>query len=174
MQKPNIEIKNYKTHGGREGIGFNLDLHINGIKCYHVRNDANGGCYSYYSYAPNNPKAEEIKTNIKLLDEYVATLEEKFEPLDSFIDSEINLIEKSKFEKKIQRMCSNHVIYGVPNSGRYKTIKYGKPLVELPKGQLLIALQRIKQDNFNEGYEFINDFTLIGISEFALKQMQLV
>ena len=80
MQKPNIEIKNYKTHGGREGIGFNLDLHINGIKCYHVRNDANGGCYSYYSYAPNNPKAEEIKTNIKLLDEYVATLEEKFGP----------------------------------------------------------------------------------------------
>jgi len=114
-------------------------------------------------------KKHKLKDNYKItLDRFIDS-----EILDRFIDSEINLLENSKFEKKIQKMCVNNIVFGVPNSGKYHTVNFSKPLVELPKTQLLITLQRIKRESFKEGYKFINDFSKLDISDFALKQMEI-
>lgn len=41
-------LRKAKTHEGREGIGLNADIHLNGRKVAHVLDDGNGGCFRYY------------------------------------------------------------------------------------------------------------------------------
>jgi hypothetical protein len=44
----NLTVKNVKTFTGREGIGFNCDLYLDGKQIAQVLNDAGGGMF-YYS-----------------------------------------------------------------------------------------------------------------------------
>ena len=76
MKKPNVQLKNVKTFRGMEGIGINADLYINGVKCLFVIDDANGGGMTYEENI-RHKDPELVKANIKLMDNYIATLPEQ-------------------------------------------------------------------------------------------------
>lgn len=168
MNKPNLELKNIKTFRGMEGTGLNADLFINGLKCYFVMDDANGGCYNYQSTAYNNPKADEVNANIKLLDEYIASLPEEpmiidgkpyvdaqgkthtlKKDLDWIVDELFNAVEKEKAAKKMQKLFETAIVFGVPDANEYRYCKYKHPLKSYLKDVMQKEIDRVKEKCVN-------------------------
>ncbi|MFA5366657.1 MAG: hypothetical protein WC333_02135 [Dehalococcoidia bacterium] len=171
MNKPKLELKKIKTFRGMEGYGLNADLYINGVKCYFVLDEGNGGEIDFQPELYQNPKAEQVKANIKLLDEYIATLPEQelftddkgkkhtYKPDLSFIlDELINEQEKAKVAKKMEKLFETAICFGVPNSGRYRYItwKNKKPLSAMPKIIIQGEVNRIKAKECKDGVVILN------------------
>ena len=154
MNKPTVELKNVKSFIGMEGHGFNADVWINGVKCMLAIDSANGGCYDYQSYAYNNPKAELVKANTKLLEDYIASLPEypmEFDgvpyerdgevvmmkpDMDTFINDLLIELEKAKEEKKKANLMKKAILVGDPNGNGYAYYRYKVELRTLPKAVL--------------------------------------
>lgn len=48
IEKMPLKVRALKTHQGHDGIGFNMDLDLDGKKVAHIYDDANGGCYQWH------------------------------------------------------------------------------------------------------------------------------
>lgn len=170
MNKPNVEIKNFKTHYSREwgpNGAFECDLWINGIKCCHVNDDGNGGCYDYVLYDYNNPKAKEIKANFKLLEDYIKTMpKQKTEygefkvDMDLFISMLVSDMEKAKAkekaEKRLLKDFADKICYGIPNSNGYQyTYWKGRALSSIPLPLLQKTVEDVKA-KLKEGEVILN------------------
>ena len=151
MNKPTVVLKSLKTFIGMEGHGFNVDVWINGVKCMLAIDSANGGCYEYQSYAYNNPKAELVKANTKVLEDYIASLPEypleingeaykrdgevvMMKPdMDSFINDLVIELEVAKEEKKKLNLMKRAILIGEPNGNQYSYYNYKSALSAVPK-----------------------------------------
>lgn len=163
--KPNVVIKNIKKFQGSDGVGLNADIYINGLKCMHLHDPANGGCYEYVTYSYID--SELIKFNIDLLDGYIDSLPRKqiFSDrpdilikidLDFYIDEILMLQENEKVLKSFKKKESNHIIYGSPNGNKYYLQKYKLPLSEIPLAVLQEELNKIKTSQFKKDFVFFN------------------
>jgi hypothetical protein len=150
MNKPTVVLKNLKTFMGMEGQGFNVDVWINGIKCMLAIDSAQGGCFDYQSNTYKNPKAEQVKTNVQLLNAYIDSLPEypmeingelykrdgkvvMMKPdMDNFIDDLIIELMKAKEEKKTLNLMKRAILVGMPNSKEYSYYNYKKALSTVP------------------------------------------
>jgi len=150
MNKPTVVLKSLKTFMGMEGHGFNVDVWINGVKCIFVIDDANGGCFNYQPYTYNNPKAELVKANIKLLENYIDSLPESpleingvpFErdgevvmmkpDMDTFINDLIIEMDVAKEEKKKLNLMKKAILVGKPNAKQYSYYDYKRELSTVP------------------------------------------
>lgn len=158
MKDAKIELKNVKTFHGREGIGLDADLVINGKKVAHVLDDARGGMVDFDPYGKDH---DEIKANRKILselEEYVKTLPQKQWPaefgggmydqdLESFVNDLLAEVEKAKTWKKMQKKFDTHIIAGVPNGETYREWSYGKGANKLPLAQVSARSGREKLQN---------------------------
>ena len=183
MNKPTVVLKNLKTFMGMEGQGFNVDVWINGVKCMLAIDSANGGCFDYQSYAYNNPKAELVKANTKLLEDYIASLPEypleidgkpyerdgevvMMKPdMDTFIDDCINALQKAKEEKKLVKLMQTSFLFGVPNANSYQYVQYRKPLAQIDKQYLQKELNGFKAKYCKGNVQLLNT----NINELGLK-----
>jgi len=183
MNKPTVVLKNLKTFMGMEGQGFNVDVWINGVKSIFVMDTANGGCFDYQNYTHNNPKAEQVKTNVQLLEAYVDSLPEypmeiNGEPykrdgkvvmmkpdMDNFIDDLIVALQKAKEEKKLVKLMQTSFLFGVPNGGSYNYVQYKKPLATIDKTYLQKELNGFKARYCKGNVQLLNT----NISELGLK-----
>ena len=168
MKKPKVVIKCVKFHTGHDTmIGFNLDVWINGVKCFHAYDAANGGCYEYQNYDYNNPKKELIRTNIKLLEDYIKTLEPKEIELrgrkhtldydmDLFIEELLEAYENEKANKKKLKLQQTSFLIGVPNADRYSYINYKKALSSMPTNYLQGRLDAIVKKHCIDGNVILN------------------
>lgn len=150
MKQPKVQLKNVHTFEGHDGLGLNADVWINGIKCMHVFDGAYGGEMEYTEHTYDNPKAEQIKANIKLLDDYIATLPEETSTFgdktfkfkvnrDIFIN---NLYEQMQMEKHMKKA----ILVGDPNSTSYQRFSWkGKTLAQMPVGALQMTVNQIKK-----------------------------
>lgn len=165
--KVNVQLKNIKTFQGNETDGLNADIYINGLKCLHIHDSGNGGECDYQSYEYNNKKCEQIKANIKALSEHIETLpdyqiftdhpEIKIRmTLDLFVDSLLKKRENEKILRNLKAKEVDHVIYGYHNGDKYYLQKYKIPLSQIPTAILIAELNKIKVNNFKEGYVFFN------------------
>lgn len=166
MKEPKVELKNIKTFRGMEGIGFNLDLYINGVKCMFVINDANGGMYSYeHNIDSKNP--ELIKTNIELLDDYINLLPPKVFDIegekhilrydfDMYIDEKLEEWEKQKEIKKQLKLQTTSILIGVPNDNKYSYFNFKRPLSELSIGKLRQSILEIQTKHCKDGVVILN------------------
>jgi uncharacterized Fe-S cluster protein YjdI len=147
MKKPRIRLTNIKYHEGREGTGVNMDIHINGVKCLHMIDAADGGCFRYYNlYDEDTVKNETINFNVKLLDEYIESL-----PLyelelsgrkhnmkhdrDSFFNMLLEEHEQKKQEQKITKLCKTSIVVG--NKDMYAYVNFKRPLSQIDKAILI-------------------------------------
>ena len=176
MKAPKVELKNLKYHVGHDGMqGMNADIFIDGIKCMHVHDDAYGGCFEYHDYAYKNPKADQIKSLIKKLDDHIKTLPIKkhtfngktidIKPdLDGFVIDLEQEIAKEKTQKKMMRQMAKAILVGVPDADRYSYYNFKVPLAQIPKGQLEAAVLRIKM-KLNKGEQILNtNLTALGVT----------
>ena len=185
MNEPKCELKNIRTFIGNEGYGLNADLFINGVKCIFCLDDAGGGPMDLQVLAYGNPKADIIKANVKLLEEYINSLpEEKMwrdgENTDPFLDRDGNQmtikpdlesyvndlamkVQTQKELKKFNKLCETSIVMGIPNSTRYSYINYKKPLLTVPNRQVLFSSAMVKY--CSKGVVILNtNLTELGIT----------
>jgi hypothetical protein len=155
-----------------EGQGFNADLYINGVKSIFIIDNADGGCFNYLPYTYDNPKAEEVKKNIGLLEAHIKTLpkvksqftfEGSNNPLfdiemdmDMFIDELINKIEREKQEKKKLKLMETSLLFGVPNGNQFSYIQFKTTLANIPKPILQAKLLEYKSKYCKGGVVLLN------------------
>lgn len=173
MKKPNVVLKNVKFHEGHEMQGVNADVLINGLKCIHIRDDGNGGCLDIdiLTYGSKNP--EQIKNNVKELNEYVDSLPEK--PLDfghgaikdkdgnvrmfkTSLEDYLNELtyeyEREKERKKQEKLMQTAILFGIPNGNGYSYINYKKPLSSIAELQTVVNI--IKKKHCTDGNVILN------------------
>jgi hypothetical protein len=177
MNKPKLELKNVKTFFGMEHMGgLNADLWINGVKCYFVCDEDTGGEMNFSPFLYNNPKEKEVRANIKLLNDYIASLPEypmiidgkpykdksgkimMMKPdLSGIVDDLFNEIQKEKAKKKMQKFFEVAICYGIPDAPEYRYIKYKRPLSQVPLFHLQGQVDQILKDRCKNGEVIFND-----------------
>lgn len=149
MKAPKVQLKNVKTFEGHEGLGINADVWINGLKCMHLYDAAYGGQYEYTNFTYNNPKADQVKANIALLEAYIKTLPpeemelgDKKMTLNIDMDMFLNeLYENMEMEKKMKKA----ILVGVPKSLNYDAYGWkNTPLTKIPVTSLQKAVDDLK------------------------------
>ena len=150
MKAPKVELKNVKTFEGHDGLGLNADVWINGINCMHLFDGAYGGEYEYTMNTYNNPKADQVRTNVQLLDDYIATLPEETSTFgdrtfklkmdrDMFLN---NIYEQMQLEKQMKKA----ILVGEPNGTSYQKFSWkGKTLAQMPVQALQMTVDNIKK-----------------------------
>jgi hypothetical protein len=164
-----VELKKVSTFQGHDGVGFNADVWINGIECMHAYDGAYGGCVSYTHNLYNNPKADNVRKNIQLFEDHIATLPDYIHPakdgrkelvikmdMDMFIEGLLAEDARKKDKQKILRNQVNHFIYGFPDADSYNSIKCAIPIAKCNEGQLRATMSQIIKAHFKEGYVFYN------------------
>jgi hypothetical protein len=172
MKSTKIEIKNIKTNKSfsEETICFTADIYVNGIKTGYARNDGRGGCTDYNRYEGKMELLKEAEAYAKSLPSHVSEyLDRDGKPmviesdLESIIDYAVddfwNAREKASANKKMEKHMEFNICYGVPNSGAYRMIGYGKtPLRAVAmthKAKLQGLVNRIKSE-LKTGEEILN------------------
>ena len=174
MEEPKVVLKNVKTFMGHDGTGLNADIWINGINCMHVYDGAYGGEFEYTENTYNNPKAEQVKKNIALLNEYVDQLPEEDSGiikdgkpmmikygLDVYIDRILEKQEiekaKKKWERKKQKLMQTAILLS-KNDGTdgYRYFNFKRPLSDIPKNILQTQLNQIVLTHCKKGVKILN------------------
>lgn len=176
-----IEIKNIKINKSfsEETICFTADVYVNGVKTAYARNDGRGGCTYYCSYhKPNNDHdlrqaeayAKSLPSTTHEFGGRTMILEMDLERLiDDAVYKKFNDGEKAKFDKTLAKHMETDICFGVPNSGSYKRIGYGKHplkavcLTQRAKVQELV--DRIRREHCKDGVEILNT----NLAELGLK-----
>ena len=115
-----VTLKKVKTFDGREGIGLNADVYVNGVKCFAYIDDASGGeshCYPYNKelyqqlkdYAASLPKEKVTGTGSDF----------EIQPdIDTLINNALCKRELEYAHKKLLKFTIDHVVV-VSGDGRY-------------------------------------------------------
>ncbi len=147
-----IELKNLKINltFSEETTMFQADVYVDGVKTAHAYNDGHGGCTGYDAYQGKQEllkKAEAYALSLPPTKYGKTTIKSNLEFLiDTLVDDEANKKEKAKFDKKIQKLCLNHIVWGVPNGDSYSILGFSKKQMfedvkRIPEGKL--ALQNL-------------------------------
>jgi len=168
-----IELKNLKVNAAfsEETTCFIADVFINGKKVAHAKNDGRGGCTDYYPYEGQRELLKQAELFCKGLPKREFTFgditREFDQTLESVIDDLVFAKEKEKEQKKIDKLCENHIVWGKPNGYSYKQISFkGNPkfaeikktiqgqkslerLIDRVKGEL-----KVGEEIFNKNLEF--------------------
>jgi hypothetical protein len=129
-----IELKNVKVNEAfsEETTCFIADVFINGKKVAHAKNDGRGGCTDYYPYEGKRELLKQAELFCKGLPKREFTFgditREFDQTLESVIDDLVFAKEKEKEDKKIEKLCENHIVFGKPNGYSYSVLSFkGKP-----------------------------------------------
>jgi hypothetical protein len=165
MTKPRCELKNVKTFRGHDGIGLDADLWINGIKCMHIFDDARGGEFEYEHCIYKNPKAEKVKANIRLLEDWINAQpkvhsdELNFDytyDLDIFVNELLEEMEHKKFEAKKKKLYETAIVAGKPNSKSYMSWKLPRPVAFYPANVLKNFIEKNVRPYLKDGVVILN------------------
>lgn len=163
-----IELKNVKVNEAfsEETTCFIADVFINGKKVAHAKNDGRGGCTDYYPYEGQRELLKQAELFCKELPKREFTFgditREFDQTLESVIDDLVFAKEKEKEDKKMIKLCENHIVWGKPNGYSYSVLSFkGKPkfadIKKTIQGQKALErlINRVKSE-LKEGEEIFN------------------
>jgi hypothetical protein len=163
-----IELKNLKVNQAfsEETTCFIADVFINGKKVAHAKNSGRGGCTDYYHYEGQKELLKQAELFCKELPKREFTFgditREFDQTLESVIDDLVFAKEKEKEDKKIIKLCENHIVFGKPNGYSYSVLSFkGKPkfadVKKTIQGQKALErlIDRVKSE-LKEGEEIFN------------------
>jgi len=177
MLEPLIEFKKVKTFQGMEGEGLNADIYINGVKCFFMRDDGNGGMVDFDRYDNRKNPSIAIETNVQLVDAFIATIPDTVYPLsvphadgrtelrikadyESYFNQKyedfINAKNLAKFNKGMTKKMETCIVLGIPNGNGYSSYNFEKPLSQFSKTFLQTQVNIIKMRNCKEGVQILN------------------
>ena len=147
-----IELKNVKVNQAfsEETTCFIADVFVNGKKVAHAKNDGRGGCTDYYHYEGQrellNQAEKFCKSLPKKVIDFGGSTHEFDQSLESVIDDLLFEKEKQKEDKKIEKLCETHIVFGKPNGYSYRMIGFnGKQKIANVKKSIVgqKALERL-------------------------------
>jgi hypothetical protein len=181
MEKPKVELKKVKTFQGRDGYGLNAEVYIDGVYCMFVIDDGNGGCldFQYNLKAGKDNYNAMIKQKIKSLEDYIATLPDEVsefmkddgkpftfkQTLESYINQLVDEMEeaknKAKFQKKMVKLFETAIVFGVPDSGKYRYVSFRNPIkfYDTPAYRNIVqnGVDDIKRKYCTDGVQILNN-----------------
>jgi hypothetical protein len=143
-----IELKNVKFSEAmsEETNAFTADLYINGKKSGYCKNTGQGGCTDYYGIEKRTTDA------IREAEEYCKTLPDIDYGTFSIKSNLENVIDrlfedwlKAKEQKNMERRMKTCILVGKPNAPMYSYYNFKRPLSNVPKVQLQMNVERIKE-----------------------------
>jgi len=174
-KKYNVVLTGVKTFRGRDGIGLNGTIVIDGEKVAEVLDSGNGGCLDIDALAPfglETDKGKEVfranRMKIGMLEDYVKTLPEKTFPkelgggkykadIDDFVNDLFAEVENAKFFKKMEKDMLTKILIGKKsNSTSYASCNFKRPLKDIPQEQLQKMVDEIKTKHVKAGEEILN------------------
>jgi hypothetical protein len=168
MKALKITLKNININEkfSEETTMFMADVYVDGVKTAHAKNDGHGGSSWYHAYEGKEDllkQAERYALGLSAIKFDTFELDMNLENLiDGLIEDILKLKDQAKFDKQLLRDMETNICFGVPNSGGYKRIGYGKQhkladLAKQEKGREAIAklVTRIKGE-LKEGEEIFN------------------
>ena len=167
MNKPNVQLKKAKTFVGTDGYGLNAEVWINGIYCMFLIDEGNGGCFDYERQVYNNPKAEQVKVNIKLLEDYIKTLPEKdYGTFKAKVDMDTYLNDiwvaqeeeklKKKNERRMSKLYQTAIVIGKPNDTKYRYMNFKQPLSNVSQTKLVFYVSKLINEECHDGVKILN------------------
>lgn len=162
-----IELKNIKVNlaFSEETTCFIADVFVNGIKTAYAKNDGHGGNSFYTAYEGKRELLREAEAFAETLPskQYgTITIKSNLENIiEDAIDDFTNAKEKIKFEKRLLKDTETDICFGVPNSGQYRRIGFGKQklsyIVTFEKGRIALEnlITRVKGE-LKEGEVILN------------------
>jgi hypothetical protein len=146
MTEPKVTIKNLKSFRGMEGLGFNADIYVNGVKSMFAMDGGNGGQIDYEVV-----KGQEA--NVRLVKDYVKSISKKGEDsdmeLDMYIAGKVDEYEnqklKAKEEKKMAKLMAQAIVFGVPDANNYRFFNFKRPLSTIPAIILQAHIDKAKK-----------------------------
>lgn len=181
--KPQITLKGVKTFRGMDGVGLNADVYINGVKCYFALDEGCGGEMVFNSYAlcETDPrKKAEIIKNIKLVDEYIATLPKIVcntfgEPfsypatlatlIDEIYEQQAQEKQKIAFLKKRTKRQLTSIVIGIPEGNEYRFWDLHYEIAKMPVPYLQQKIDAIKKQHCKDGVVILNTNLPKGINK---------
>ena len=125
-----IELKNVKINQAfsEETLMFMADVFVNGKKVAHAKNDGRGGCTFYHAYPNQHELVAQAEKFCKSLPKQVINFGDRThefdQSLESVIDDLVFAKEKEKEQKKIDKLCETHIVFGKPNGMSYRYIGF--------------------------------------------------
>jgi hypothetical protein len=180
MLEPHIEFKKVKTFQGMEGQGLNADIYINGVKCFFMRDDGNGGMVDFDRYDNRMNPSIAIETNVQLVDAWIKTIPDTIIPLqrkptiedprtelvieadyESYFNQKYEDYLKAKdtlkFEKKKMEMYKTAIVLGNPATPeQYSFLNYKRKLNEFPKVWLQQEVNKAKAKYCTGNVQILN------------------
>jgi hypothetical protein len=169
MKEPKVTFKKIKTFRGMEGIGLNADMYINGVFCYFIIDSGDGG---QMDFQPNifEKNTEKVIEQIKLLNDYVATLPEKELPssltkgetfkikvdLEVYVNDLLLELENEKHKKKMQKLMETCILFGAPDGLQYSFYNYKQPLFTFSTNVLQTLVNQIKRKHCTNEIVILN------------------
>ena len=128
---------------------------------------ADGGCYDYEYNTYNNPNADQVKANIKELENYIKTLPEKdygtFKAkidMDTFLNDIFAAQEEEKLKKKRERRMSKlfqtAIVIGKPNENQIRYINFKQPLSTISPTKLTFYVAKLVAEECHDGVKILN------------------
>jgi len=161
-----IELKNvrFSEAMSEETNAFTADLYINGKKAGYCKNTGQGGCTDYNAYSPElRPLIAEAEAYCKTLPDIDYGTFKVKSSLEEVIDKLFEDWTVAKERKKMEKRMQTCVLVGKPDASMYRYYNFKQPLSAIPKTQLLMNVQRIK-DGLKTGEAILNtNLTALGI-----------
>lgn len=156
MTEPKVTIKNFKSFRGMEGLGFNADIYVNGVKSVFVMDGGNGGQFDYEVV-----KGQE--SNVQLIKDYVKSISKRGDDsdieLDMYIATKVDEYENAKRhaknDKKMAKLMAEAIVFGNPDGNGYRFFNFKKPLSSIPAIILQAHVDKAKKV-MTEGEVFYN------------------
>jgi hypothetical protein len=126
------KTKNWK---GRDGIGYQAELVLDGTPVAFFSNDGAGGCTRWDVYKPETLKAYAQQVGV----ENAAEIDWSMPFIDSAMDTHVaGLMDDVENEKQLRRWCRKDVIFTVPGEpdGKFRSVKKARPTQKL-RAQIL-------------------------------------
>jgi hypothetical protein len=121
-----VTLKKVKTFDGREGIGLNADVYVNGEKCFYFLDDASGGESHHYPF--NKELYQQLKDYAASLPkEKVTGTRSDFEiqpDIDTLVNKAFEAYELEKSDKRMMKKTDTKVIFS-SGDGQYAFTSWG-------------------------------------------------
>lgn len=130
-----VVLKNIKVSEklSEETTCFSADVFVNGKKVAYARNSGRGGCTDYNSYENKREVLRDLEQYLSIQPNivYSSPNEKSFEMesnlenlIDFLLDEHLQKKEDARMKKVIEKACLKSIVFGIPNSGKYRQIGY--------------------------------------------------
>lgn len=156
-----IELKNVKYYSGmsEETNAFTADVYADGKKVGYAKNEGCGGNTFVSCFAETRTQFQRVEAYCKSL----PAIPYKYGDEDFSMESDLENVVDQLFEKwlndketkKLEKKMIDHIMWGVPNGYSYCSVKFKRPLNQIPHPILQNYLDEYKK-KFKDGEKFLN------------------